>query len=130
MAATATAVFIPSPFTTRQGNQTAYDSDGSGGCLQAAMELACAAASEASGIACESPDTFLEQAGKEQSTSGSLLPEQNIAGANPALNHHRVHQASLRSCSWQDALGSDVPASRPVLGMSLPVVEIQKQKQR
>jgi hypothetical protein len=34
MTATATAVFIPSPLTTRQGNQTAYDSDGSGGCLQ------------------------------------------------------------------------------------------------
>jgi hypothetical protein len=103
--------------------------------LTTAMELAGAAASEASGIACESPDNSQNakeqsQAGKERSTSGSLLPEQNTAGANPALNHHRVHQASLRSCSWQDALGSDVPASRPVLGMSLPVVEIQKQKQR
>jgi hypothetical protein len=99
------------------------------------MELAGAAASEASGIACESPDNSQNakeqsQAGKERSTPGSFLSGSNTAGSNPALNHHRVHQASLRSCSWQDALGSDVPASRPVLGMSLSVVEIQTQIQR
>jgi hypothetical protein len=54
----ATAVFIPSPCSDKTRQPTAYDTDEQWRVLTRRSALAGAAAREASGIACESPDNF------------------------------------------------------------------------
>jgi hypothetical protein len=91
MTATATAVFIPSPCSDKTRQPTAYDSDREWRVLLTRRsELAGAAASEASGIACESPDNF-----SIQGKSHTLF--QTKHGRSPSL--HFITIASLKQAA-------------------------------